>query len=135
MPRRPSKALLRRPGRSSVPVAKPICVSPLECPSENRRWAWEGDESPLASSQLSCCGVPPPSYHGLPSSPLLVPPDTPPPPSHTHFPRLRRCPNEPVCSSSSSSSAGSSKDKKGEILKVSGRGTVPHEAAVVMAEG
>lgn len=63
MPNRPSKAALRQAGWSSVPVAKPICVSPLECPSENMRWAWEGDESPLGTSQLSCRGAPPPSYH------------------------------------------------------------------------
>lgn len=86
-----------------MPVAKPICVSPLECPSENTRWAWEGDESPLASSQLSCRSAPPPSYHALPSSLLLFPPYTPPPPLpfcsvlHTHFPRLHCCPNQPVC--------------------------------------
>lgn len=73
MPSRPRKAALGQAGWSSVPVAKPICVSPLECPSENTRWAWEGDESPLASSQLSCRGAPPPSYHALPSSLLPFP--------------------------------------------------------------
>lgn len=33
---------------SSVPVAKPICVSLLECPSENMLWAWEGWWEPIS---------------------------------------------------------------------------------------
>lgn len=78
---RQSRAVLKRAGWSSVSVAKPICVSPLECPSENTWWSWEGDESPLASTQLSCRGASPPSYQAL-SSPLLSFPQhgTPPPP-------------------------------------------------------
>lgn len=43
---------------SSVPVAKPICVSLLECPLENTLWAWEENKSPLASSQLNWCDMP-----------------------------------------------------------------------------
>lgn len=56
-----------------LPVAAPICVSSLGCPSENMLRAWEGDESPLASSQLSCHASPP-SLHALPLICPLSPP-------------------------------------------------------------
>lgn len=74
----PCKAVLNQAGWNSVLVAKPICVPPLDCLPENTRWAWEGDESPLASSQLSCRGAPPPSNHALSSSPI--------PPTRLHSP-------------------------------------------------
>lgn len=90
-------------GWSSVPVAKPICVSLLECPSENTRWTWEGDERPLASSQLSCRGAPP-SHHARPSSlPPLLPPLSSCSLVRQHFPRLQCRPKKHACTQSAKS--------------------------------
>lgn len=115
-----------------MPVAKAICVSLLECPSENTLWAWEGDESPLASSQLSCCGVLLPSYHALPSSLLPFPPYS--TLLHLDSPTVLHSAHTFPCYTVAQMSVcvhTVGKEKKGEILKVSGISTVPHKAAVV----